>query len=84
MATLQDIAVSAAINSLSTIAFLVAFAIMRLQPINDRVYFPKWYLKGIRGSPVSYGSLKQICQLGFQNIHKVFELDACRIEDART
>ncbi|XP_047328175.1 CSC1-like protein At4g02900 [Impatiens glandulifera] len=51
MATVQDIGLSAAINILSAIAFLVAFAVLRLQPINDRVYFPKWYLKGIRGSP---------------------------------
>lgn len=51
MASLQDIGVAAAINILSAIAFLLAFAILRLQPFNDRVYFPKWYLKGIRGSP---------------------------------
>ena len=51
MATIQDIGLSAAVNILLAIAFLVAFAILRLQPINDRVYFPKWYLKGIRGSP---------------------------------
>ncbi|XP_071738262.1 CSC1-like protein At4g02900 [Rutidosis leptorrhynchoides] len=56
MATLSDIAVSAAINSLSAIVFLLAFAILRLQPINDRVYFPKWYLKGIRDSPTSSGT----------------------------
>lgn len=51
MASLQDIGVAAAINILSALVFLVAFAILRLQPFNDRVYFPKWYLKGIRGSP---------------------------------
>ncbi|XP_054819964.1 CSC1-like protein At4g02900 [Prosopis cineraria] len=51
MATLSDIGLSAAINLLSALAFLVAFAMLRLQPVNDRVYFPKWYLKGIRGSP---------------------------------
>ncbi|XP_010522696.1 PREDICTED: CSC1-like protein At4g02900 isoform X2 [Tarenaya hassleriana] len=51
MASLQDIGISAAINLLSACAFLIAFAILRLQPVNDRVYFPKWYLKGIRGSP---------------------------------
>ena len=56
MATLQDIAVSAAINILSALGFLVAFALIRLQPFNDRVYFPKWYLKGIRGSPTSSGA----------------------------
>ncbi|KAJ4829129.1 hypothetical protein Tsubulata_011814 [Turnera subulata] len=51
MADLEEIGYAAAINLLSAIAFLLAFAILRLQPFNDRVYFPKWYLKGIRGSP---------------------------------
>ncbi|CAI0579023.1 unnamed protein product [Linum tenue] len=55
MATLEDICYSAAINLLSAIAFLFAFAMLRLQPVNDRVYFPKWYLKGIRGSPTHHG-----------------------------
>ncbi|RAL43518.1 hypothetical protein DM860_012659 [Cuscuta australis] len=57
MAGGQDIMLSASINLLSAIAFLVAFAILRLQPFNDRVYFPKWYLKGIRASPRSSGPL---------------------------
>ncbi|KAL7172313.1 hypothetical protein ACSBR2_031914 [Camellia fascicularis] len=51
MASIQDISLAAAVNILSATVFLVAFAILRLQPVNDRVYFPKWYLKGIRGSP---------------------------------
>lgn len=51
MATLEDIGVSAAINLLSAFIFLLLFAILRLQPFNDRVYFPKWYLKGLRNSP---------------------------------
>ncbi|KAL3517546.1 hypothetical protein ACH5RR_020135 [Cinchona calisaya] len=55
MASVSDISVSAAINLLSALAFLMAFAFLRLQPINDRVYFPKWYLKGIRASPRSSG-----------------------------
>lgn len=55
MATISDITVSAAINSLSALLFLLAFAIFRLQPINDRVYFPKWYLKGIRENPSTSG-----------------------------
>ncbi|PKI70592.1 CSC1-like protein At4g02900 [Punica granatum] len=64
MASLQDIGVSAAINILTALAFLVAFAILRLQPINDRVYFPKWYLKGIRGSPTRSGPfVKQFVNL---------------------
>ncbi|KAE8075641.1 hypothetical protein FH972_014337 [Carpinus fangiana] len=56
MATLKDIEVAAAINILSAFAFLVAFAFLRLQPINDRVYFPKWYLKGLRNSPLGSGA----------------------------
>ncbi|KAI4301289.1 hypothetical protein L6164_034581 [Bauhinia variegata] len=41
MATLEDICVSAALNLLSTLTFLVASGIWRLQPFNGRVYFPK-------------------------------------------
>ncbi|XP_028754713.1 CSC1-like protein At1g32090 [Neltuma alba] len=53
MATLADIGVSALINILSAFAFLLAFALLRIQPINDRVYFPKWYICGGRSSPRS-------------------------------
>ncbi|CAN4083741.1 unnamed protein product [Withania somnifera] len=56
MATLGDIGLSAAINIISALIFLVAFAILRLQPFNDRVYFPKWYLKGLRHSPTRSGA----------------------------
>ncbi|XP_062232345.1 CSC1-like protein At3g21620 [Phragmites australis] len=55
MATITDIGVSAAFNVLTAIAFLLAFAFLRLQPINDRVYFPKWYLRGMRDSPIFSG-----------------------------
>ncbi|CAN8258533.1 unnamed protein product [Cochlearia groenlandica] len=55
MATLNDIGVAAAINILTAFAFFIAFAILRLQPVNDRVYFPKWYLKGLRSSPIKSG-----------------------------
>ncbi|KAI9082260.1 hypothetical protein K1719_035683 [Acacia pycnantha] len=55
MATLGDIGVAAAINILTAFAFFLAFAILRIQPINDRVYFPKWYLRGLRSSPLSAG-----------------------------
>lgn len=50
-ATLGDIGVAAGLNILTAIIFLVAFGILRLQPFNDRVYYPKWYLKGLRNSP---------------------------------
>ncbi|KAI5414542.1 protein OSCA1 [Lathyrus oleraceus] len=56
MASLKDIGVAAGINILSAFIFFVAFAILRLQPLNDRVYFPKWYLKGLRTDPVHGGA----------------------------
>uniref|UniRef100_A0A5B6Z6E3 Calcium permeable stress-gated cation channel 1 n=1 Tax=Davidia involucrata TaxID=16924 RepID=A0A5B6Z6E3_DAVIN len=65
MATLNDIGVAAAINILSAFAFFVAFAILRIQPFNDRVYFPKWYLKGLRSSPLHSGTF----------VHKFVNLD---------
>ncbi|MQL89865.1 hypothetical protein Taro_022457, partial [Colocasia esculenta] len=55
MATIKDIGLAAAINIFSAFIFLMLFAILRLQPINDRVYFPKWYFKGIRSSPTCSG-----------------------------
>ncbi|KAK8457062.1 hypothetical protein SEVIR_3G122200v4 [Setaria viridis] len=59
MATISDIGLSAAFNVLTAIAFLLAFAFLRLQPINDRVYFPKWYLRGMRDNPISSGAAVQ-------------------------
>lgn len=56
MATLGDIGVSAAINILSAFIFLLAFAFLRLQPFNDRVYFPKWYLRNLRADPTTSGT----------------------------
>lgn len=53
MATIGDIGLAAAINIITALIFLIAFAILRLQPINDRVYFPKWYIKGLRTSPTA-------------------------------
>ncbi|KAK4485057.1 hypothetical protein RD792_007665 [Penstemon davidsonii] len=56
MATFSDIGLAAGINIITALIFLIAFAILRLQPINDRVYFPKWYLKGLRSSPTHSGA----------------------------
>lgn len=56
MATIADIGVSASLNLLSAFIFLIAFALLRIQPFNDRVYFPKWYLKGLRDSPTHGGA----------------------------
>ncbi|OEL20893.1 CSC1-like protein [Dichanthelium oligosanthes] len=57
MVSLTEIGVSAGINILSALGFLLAFAVLRIQPINDRVYFPKWYLKGTRSSPRNLGTV---------------------------
>ncbi|XP_068634228.1 CSC1-like protein At1g32090 [Aristolochia californica] len=57
MASLQDIGVSALINILTAFAFLLAFAALRIQPVNDRVYFPKWYISGSRRSPRRSGNV---------------------------
>lgn len=59
MATSSEIGLAAAINILTAFAFLVAFAILRIQPLNDRVYFPKWYLKGLRNNPLQSGAFVQ-------------------------
>ncbi|XP_031503048.1 CSC1-like protein At1g32090 [Nymphaea colorata] len=50
MTTMQDLAVPAVINILVTFASLLAFALLRSQPINDRVYLPKSYINGRRRS----------------------------------
>ncbi|KAL9666285.1 hypothetical protein QQ045_000613 [Rhodiola kirilowii] len=68
MATLADIGVSAGINLLSAFVFLVVFAILRLQPFNDRVYFPKWYLKGLRTDPLTSGAfMSKIVNFDFRS-----------------
>ncbi|XWS18171.1 hypothetical protein CRYUN_Cryun32bG0019600 [Craigia yunnanensis] len=68
MATLGDVGAAAAINLLSAFVFFIAFAILRLQPFNDRVYFPKWYLKGLRSSPSRSGAfLRKFVNLDFRS-----------------
>ncbi|XP_042478378.1 calcium permeable stress-gated cation channel 1-like [Macadamia integrifolia] len=67
MATLKDIGVAAAINILSAFVFLLAFAVLRLQPFNDRVYFPKWYLRRLRSSPSQSGALRKFVNLDFRS-----------------
>ncbi|KAM5580580.1 calcium permeable stress-gated cation channel 1 [Rosa sericea] len=67
MATLSDIGVAAAINILTAFAFFVAFAVLRLQPVNDRVYFPKWYLKGLRASPLGGALVTKFVNLDYRS-----------------
>ncbi|XP_074583438.1 CSC1-like protein At3g21620 [Curcuma longa] len=74
MATISDIGLAAAINILTTFAFLVAFAVLRLQPINDRVYFAKWYVKGVRNSPIHSGaSVQKFVNLNFRSYLRFLE-----------
>ncbi|XP_022970940.1 CSC1-like protein At3g21620 [Cucurbita maxima] len=71
MASIADIGVGAAINILSAFAFFIVFALLRIQPVNDRVYFPKWYIKGLRGSPLSNGAMVgRIVNLDFRSYLK--------------
>eukprot|EP00257_Ricinus_communis_P016805 XP_015575088.1 CSC1-like protein At1g32090 [Ricinus communis] len=67
MATLGDIGVSAFINIVSAFAFLLAFALLRIQPVNYRVYFPKRYISGERSSPRTRGnSVGKFVNLNFK------------------
>ncbi|CAF1740436.1 hypothetical protein Bca4012_043486 [Brassica carinata] len=55
IASINEIGVAEAINIVTSIAFLIAFAILKIQPVNDIAYFPKWYLKGLRTSSIQTG-----------------------------
>ena len=67
MASLSDLGVSAGINILSAFIFLVAFAVLRSQPVNDRVYYPKWYLKGERqDGKTSFRTLSSMVNLNWK------------------
>ncbi|XP_076959442.1 hyperosmolality-gated Ca2+ permeable channel 1.2-like [Bidens hawaiensis] len=68
MATIGDIGVSAAINIITALLFFLAFALLRIQPINDRVYFTKWYIKGLRTSPTaSSGFVTKFVNLDYRS-----------------
>ncbi|WZZ80974.1 LOW QUALITY PROTEIN: hypothetical protein YC2023_101546 [Brassica napus] len=55
ISSINEIGVAEAINIVTSIAFLIAFAILRIQPVNDIAYFPKWYLKGLGTSSIQTG-----------------------------
>lgn len=46
---------SALINLLGTFAILLAFALLKTQPIKERIKFFKWYMNGRRANPSSGG-----------------------------
>lgn len=55
MTSLTDIGISALVNCSSALFFFLCFIIFRVQPLNDRVYYPKLYIKDNqrKGSPTS-------------------------------
>ncbi|XP_071737356.1 calcium permeable stress-gated cation channel 1-like [Rutidosis leptorrhynchoides] len=68
MATIGDIGLAAAINIITALIFLIAYAILRLQPVNDRVYFTKWYIKGLRTDPTASGAyVKKFVNLDYRS-----------------
>ncbi|CAN8246303.1 unnamed protein product [Cochlearia groenlandica] len=70
MATLGDIGVSAGINIFTAFIFFIIFAVLRLQPFNDRVYFSKWYLKRLRTSPANGGGGARFVNLDLRSYFK--------------
>ncbi|PWA74659.1 calcium-dependent channel, 7TM region, putative phosphate [Artemisia annua] len=72
MATFGDIGLAAVINIITALIFLLVFAFLRLQPINDRVYFPKWYIKGLRKSPTASGAfVRKFVNLDYRSYLKL-------------
>ncbi|KAL0723173.1 hypothetical protein Bca4012_037772 [Brassica carinata] len=69
--------IAEAVNIVTSIAFLIAFAILRIQPVNDIVYFPKWYLKGLRTSSIQTA-------LKMPEPELVRSRFCCLLEDLRT
>lgn len=55
MTSLNDIGISALINCVSALFFFLCFVLFKIQPLNDRVYYPKLYIKDNqrKGSPSS-------------------------------
>jgi hypothetical protein len=41
-----DVVTAAWINIVTSIGLLLAFAVLKNQPMNARVYYPKWFLRG--------------------------------------
>lgn len=50
-----DVVTSAWINVVTSIVILLAFAVLKNQPMNARVYFPKWFLELHKRSAGSAG-----------------------------
>ena len=42
----SDVLASFVLNTWTALGFLLGFALLKNQPVNSRVYFPRWYMKG--------------------------------------
>lgn len=53
MSSVQDIVTSLTINSVTSVALVAAYAVLKNQPINTRVYFAKWVKMGSEAGPMN-------------------------------
>ncbi|KAL3682931.1 hypothetical protein R1sor_000953 [Riccia sorocarpa] len=68
---LSDVLASFAINGTVSVVLITLFSIFKNQPLNVRVYFSKWQLKGERVGPINY--MPAVCPKG---IRRYLNLDA--------
>lgn len=78
MTTLRDIGVAALVNIGLTIWFLLSFVFLSVQPVNDRVYYPKLYITGVRkgrprASPRQLKPIERYFNLDFTQYMGLFE-----------
>jgi len=78
MTTLRDIGVAALVNIGLSLLFLVSFVFLSLQPVNDRVYYPKLYIEGARkgrprASPRQLRPLEKYFNLEFYQYFNLFD-----------
>jgi hypothetical protein len=62
MATVYDICVVAGFNIVTAVAFLLVFAFLRSQPINDRALLPEARKLGTGGSQDAQGRVDRACR----------------------
>lgn len=74
MSSLSDLGTSAMINGLTCVGLVVAFSILKTQPMNSRVYFPAWYRKGQRiGEVHGCSRLRKYVNLDVKSYLRLFD-----------
>jgi len=53
-----DVVTAAWINIVTSVVLLLAFAVLKNQPMNARVYFPKWFLNGQKQRAAAVGGFE--------------------------